>query len=51
MGPSGGVPEVVDGKETGRVLYTRDWMAALYVYTQATRDWIAAAAACLEAQR
>jgi hypothetical protein len=46
------VPEYdATGRETGRVVYTRDWMAAQYAYASAVRDWIIAASSCLEAQR
>lgn len=43
----GGVPEVVDGAETGRVLITRDGLAELGRYVAGALAWADAAAECL----
>jgi hypothetical protein len=44
----GGVPEYVDGEETGRTLITQDGLAELGGYLLAVRQWMAAASGCLE---
>lgn len=47
----GGVPEVKDGKETGRVLITRDGLAELGRYVAGALAWADAAGLCLGARK
>lgn len=46
----GGLPEMVDGKQTGRTILTEDGLAELGGYLKAVRDWIAAASGCINAR-
>lgn len=44
----GGVPEIVDGAQTGNTLITHDGLADLGGYLDALASWARAAKACLE---